>query len=400
MDREAFLRIFLKNHSLNEMVQMLSTQLSLPLMVADNGFRVVSSFETGQETPEFRRAVSHSELPVSLYAEINRCFRDPQDEFGEISTADGSYRISCLKSDGVALGYLIYETAGKNSAYFDGGDREFAEALIAKQFYCERHSGSMPADTAEELITDLLDGEFSDRRLFELKAAGTFLSHFRPECFAVFSGVESLTDPARLRDSIRRNFSASLPFFYRGRLILFLHQDHDMEELRAMTEHYRLCAVVSGKPESLYDIKKEWDSVSLVLDYVAQKRQPPFFVFAGDYALPVLLRKILRETPFSDERVRRLAEYDEREGSELCLTLFTYLICSHSLQKTGERLFTHRNTVAYRMKKIREEFEIDPEKPEEITGLLLSTALQLVRSGREDLFLPEKEDRPAGGIAD
>lgn len=50
----------------------------------------------------------------------------------------------------------------------------------------------------------------------------------------------------------------------------------------------------------------------------------------------------------------RLDEYDRQNGTELLVTLEKYLANNRSVQKAGDELFIHRNTINYRLKKIEE----------------------------------------------
>ena len=86
--------------------------------------------------------------------------------------------------------------------------------------------------------------------------------------------------------------------------------------------------------------------------------------------------------------VRALAERDHADDSLYCLTLYTYLICHHSLQETCERLFTHRNTVLYRVRKMREDFDVPIDDPAQHLALLMSAALMLMSLGQEERLMP------------
>lgn len=71
--------------------------------------------------------------------------------------------------------------------------------------------------------------------------------------------------------------------------------------------------------------------------------------------------KLLYSIPDSDmmlhyyhEVMGPLLEHDEKHGSNYEETLFRYLLHDGSLQAVAEEMFTHRNTVNYRMGRIRE----------------------------------------------
>ncbi len=63
----------------------------------------------------------------------------------------------------------------------------------------------------------------------------------------------------------------------------------------------------------------------------------------------------------------------------------------HSLQETCKRLFLHRNTVQYRIRKLRDDFGIDVIDSGLTLHRLLSLALVLIEMGEDALFIEHDE---------
>lgn len=57
---------------------------------------------------------------------------------------------------------------------------------------------------------------------------------------------------------------------------------------------------------------------------------------------------------FCEQELAALLEYDKRKGTELLFTLETYFANNANINKTSEELFTHYNTILYRLERIRE----------------------------------------------
>lgn len=388
MNKTTVLNTFLQNNSLDMLLEAVSVQFGFPVIVTDNAFHIVSSFAAkGFDDKEYRTAVSHSELPLPACEEIAKALDKNKRDRIFTETNGKKVGVSVLKSGGVSLGYIIYILFETDEPI--ESDCIFCESLIAKQFYTDKRTSAAAFDTAEEILIDLLDGKFSSEEIFRLKATGTFLSSFNPErvaLIALSSNSASKLKNEHLARSLSQSFHASHPLFYGGKLLIFLHEDHDIQTLRSFIEDYSLCAVLSEKLESLYSLKKVFIKLCDVLEYLKEK-EPPFLEKSEDYKLLMLLKKCEREFGFTDEKVKDIFEYDRKNQSELCLTLYTYLTCHHSLQETCERLFTHRNTVQYRIRKLRDDFEIDTDEPDEELGLLLSLSAALIRLGNEEIFI-------------
>ncbi|MCR4617987.1 MAG: PucR family transcriptional regulator ligand-binding domain-containing protein [Lachnospiraceae bacterium] len=89
------------------------------------------------------------------------------------------------------------------------------------------------------------------------------------------------------------------------------------------------------------------------------------------YSVPDEL--ILRE--LGPDLLRPLTDYDKKHDSDLVLTLKSYLKNNGSVGKVSEELFIHKNTILYRMGKIRELLNCNLESGEERLLYYLSTLI-------------------------
>ena len=55
---------------------------------------------------------------------------------------------------------------------------------------------------------------------------------------------------------------------------------------------------------------------------------------------------------FYQEHLGSLLEYDKAHGTELIATLDCYFRCGQNLRLTADKLYIHKNSVIYRIKKI------------------------------------------------
>ena len=78
--------------------------------------------------------------------------------------------------------------------------------------------------------------------------------------------------------------------------------------------------------------------------------------------------------------VTRLAEYDAVHHTEFARTLEVWLAKERSQAKTAAALHLHRNTLTYRLQRIRELLECDLEDDDTRLHLLLSFRFQQVHS--------------------
>lgn len=65
-----------------------------------------------------------------------------------------------------------------------------------------------------------------------------------------------------------------------------------------------------------------------------------------------------------NEKLQPLIDYDQTHQSQLLPTLRAYLFHNSSLQETARLTFTHRNTIGYRLRKIKELIACDLDSSE------------------------------------
>ena len=76
--------------------------------------------------------------------------------------------------------------------------------------------------------------------------------------------------------------------------------------------------------------------------------------------------------------LRKLQAYDREMNTNLLETLHTYLLENCSIKDTADRLYIHRNTVIYRLNKIRELTSLNPDSAKTRFLLMLSFAALIV----------------------
>ena len=104
-----------------------------------------------------------------------------------------------------------------------------------------------------------------------------------------------------------------------------------------------------------------------------------------DYGLYVMLRTVESSESlirYLHPALPKLSEYDRENGSDLELTLYTYLKCACNTTETADRLFLHRNSVIYRLRRIEELCGIDLDDTDLRFRLRLSFAILNVLNGK------------------
>ena len=67
--------------------------------------------------------------------------------------------------------------------------------------------------------------------------------------------------------------------------------------------------------------------------------------------------------------------YDVHHKTDFSQTLLTYLECGRSINRTAKKMYLHKNTVNYRIQRIKDLFDIDYDDGETLLYIYLSLKL-------------------------
>lgn len=106
---------------------------------------------------------------------------------------------------------------------------------------------------------------------------------------------------------------------------------------------------------NLQDMHKSFEQANFLFNYIAHTNNNTYFI--EDYMLEYI---ILNEGYFSSYMILKNTLNIINKNIAFKETIITMSNCDMNINKTCEKLFMHRNTILYRMKKIKEILDLDP----------------------------------------
>ena len=393
---ETLLEQFFAQDDLGKLTVSTGELLGCPLLVLDDTFHVAAHYlPLGFSDALFETAVRRGEISYEAGAIISR---NPMLTAGwadYVQLADSPYRrrFAPLVSAGVRLGCLICVDTDGHLEKIPPQTWELVEHILSKQMFVEASHQDKLFETAEDILMHLLDGGFSSAAHFQLQASGTYLADFHPRAFALIdleAYHNAYMGKRHLREELETQIPDAHPFLYKGDIFLFLHREGDADTLSTLAKEFQLKILVSEPLDELFDLPGLYRTAREALELMTDERfhgEPVCSV--AQLRTPLLLKNLEGREDLIAQEVRTLAAHDREKGTQYCETLYYYLICCRSLQKTCEALFTHRNTVLYRIRRMQEEFAIPLDEPLKHADLLLSVSLLLFEAKGPDFFLPK-----------
>ena len=388
---DALLTSFFARDDLDALTAQAAAMLGCPILILDDTFHVFSSYCPLDFTDAlFRKTLLQGELTFEVSAAISqsRNLAEGKADFFKPEGSPFRRRIGPLVSTGVRLGYLVCPDIDGHLARLPEETWAAVERILAKQLFIETSRQDKPFETAEDILMHLLDGGFPNAAYFRLQTAGTYLADFHPAGFALLdlTGYPS-QHPGReqLKEAVLSQFPQSHPFLYRGDVFLFLA---GKEDFSALALEFRLKIAVSEGLSDLYDLPARYRTAREALALMGDERYHGESVCTVDrLRVPLMLKNLEGRGDLVSRPLRALADHDREKGTGYCETLYWYLACGRSLKKTCEVLFTHRNTVLYRIRRMQGDFGLPLDDPACHAELLLGVSVLLFRDRGPDFFL-------------
>jgi len=196
--------------------------------------------------------------------------------------------------------------------------------------------------------------------------------------------------------SLNRNIQ---PFIYHLQLLLFFNfpvgttiQPELLKSIREIALRFHVKIGLSNPFTSLVEIRRHYNQAcrAISISEEAPKHTPyqPLFLYQelsyGELFSLCSSQADLRNyiyPPLMD-----LLEYDRVNDTHLMDTLFEYLQHNTNTKETAESMFMHKNTIIYRLNKIKEILQFDLSVGEDVFIIALSIRILIYLR----IFIPEK----------
>lgn len=391
---EALLAEFFAQDDLKSLAADAGALLECPLLVLDDTFHVAAYYRPlGFSDPLFQASVSRGEITYEAGAIISRseALTAGAADYVKLEESEYRRRFVPLMSSGVRLGFLICVDTDGHLQKIPQETWNTVERVLAKQAFIETSRQDKPFETAEDILMHLLDGRFSSALYFHLQAAGTYLADFHPTGFGLIDLTAYRNEyigKRHLKDELDARFPKSHSFLYRGDVFLFLHGKEDFKDFSELAKEFGLKVVLSDDLDDLFKLPPLYRTAHEALELMTDSRFHSGNVCTvSQLRTPLLLKNVEGRDDLIAKEIRELAAHDRKKDTQYCETLYHYLTCCRSLKRTCDALFTHRNTVLYRIRRIQEDFNIPLDDPAVHADLLLGVSLILFEEKGPDFFL-------------
>lgn len=395
---DTLLNDFFSQDDLKQLAVDAGIMLECPLLVLDDTFHVVAYYyPPGFVDNIFQEAVRCGQITYEAGAIISRssALCSGMSDYIKLEESSFRRRFVPLSSAGVSLGYLVCVDTDGHLQQIPSQTWHTVEMILAKQLFVSASRKDKSFETAADILINLLDGGFSSEAYFQLQIANTYLAEFHPSAFALIdlSAYHSMYQGKRhLKEEINKRFPSSHSFVYQGEVFLFLGGTKDMKLFFSLSEEFHLKIIISDPVNTMFSLPELYRTAREALELMRDDRfQGNGVCMVSQLRTALLLHSIKDRSDLISPEVRKLAFYDRKKDAQYCETLYWYLAYGRSLKKTCDSLYTHRNTVLYRIRKMQEDFSIPLNEGSAYAGLLLGVSMSLFETRGAGFFVEKYE---------
>ena len=361
-------KIFIKAKNLNEIISGLYSTIHNPIAVINRDFQLVachSPFLFDDET--WNESIRMGYVNYSTYKKIRETLK-VEDTSKIVTTLSSNRRLIInLKNErNEILGLLIIlEVETKLELISDDFIKILSE-LTKKYIYDQNFAKTN--DNIKSFFTSLLDNTFTDKAIFLQKIKDLKIDLKNPYYLLILDFNEQFNEGSKIETEsfllslIKKQIIATT--YKNGDYVLLIKDKLNKETIIKINDFLfkmRFYMIVSNRIVDLYSINNIFIEEYKIFTLL-QKTVGDYLLY--DLAnflpfLPLISYKKEELINFINEDIYQIFLYDQANKSEFIDTIYLYLLTNKSLNETAKRLYIHKNTITYRLEKIKELFSLD-----------------------------------------
>lgn len=361
-------KIFVKAKNLNEIIAGLYSIIHNPIAVINRDFQLVACHSPFLFDDETRNeSIRMGYVNYSTYKKIRETLK-VEDASKIVTTLSSNRRLIInLKNErNEILGLLIIlEVETKLELISDDFIKILSE-LTKKYIYDQNFAKTN--DNIKSFFTSLLDNTFTDKAIFLQKIKDLKIDLKNPYYLLILDFNEQFNEGSKIETEsfflslIKKQIIATT--YKNGDYVLLIKDKLNEETIIKINDFLfkmRFYMIVSNRIVDLYSINNIFIEEYKIFTLL-QKTVGDYLLY--DLAnflpfLPLISYKKEELMNFINEDIYQIFLYDQANKSEFIDTIYLYLLTNKSLNETAKRLYIHKNTITYRLEKIKELFSLD-----------------------------------------
>ena len=384
---------FLADSALQNTLDSAAVLIGNPLMAVDNSYRVVgTSAEQAVEDLQWMDSIRKGVCSYEFISQFNRV-----SEIETLKEGDTPVVAGCLVSpmrrcicklyvDKKPVGYLLsieseHPFSEVSVELLDVAGRFVSKAMAMQAMELNRDI----IHTAWDAVINAIEGVPGSEASLEahLKSAGLRSGSRYYLMLIALGKYRTGEDPIEsIYQQVRAIFPLCVFSYYKQDAVVIVDFDGSPEALCRLLEDHReglagrgLHVTVSDPFSRFADVRRCYCQAKRAQQIMESMGGTQAVCAYEQVRIPdmLLAPMDMKGAPlFIREKELALYHYDQENGTEYYCTLYSYILHSRRLQDVSDALHIHKNTVNYRVKRVKELFDFDLDDAQVRLGLFLS----------------------------
>ncbi len=360
--------IILKSNGLNDLIKGYYYLINNPIMVFNSDFQLVtyiSPFLFEDETWNY--TIKNGYLKIDLYKKIRRDLKESDDYKIVTSLSSNRRLIINLKDENKKIIgiMIILEINTKLEDISEEEIRVFSN-LSSKILLNQKFNGD--SITLNMFFMSLLNNVYKDKQVYLEKIKELNFDLRKDYYLLIFDFNHQYNDKNRelVENYFRKLFSKILvSFTYKdGYLVILISKiisNNEIESINDFIFKHHFYMIISSKINDLNPISTIYKDEVKVLKLLEDSIKDYILYDLNNYLplLPLISLNNEELLNFINKNISDIYHYDLEFKTNFLDTLYIYLVTNKSLIETSKRLFVHKNTITYRLEKIKELFGVE-----------------------------------------
>ena len=381
MNTENLLNIEENSFTIDELLKSYYEYFKAPMAVINQDYEIEGKFYMDTADEIYFDEIKRSSLSMELIRLTNSYFKDGEN-YKIINLLENKRRCMLLKlsSHNNIWGYLVMLESEKTD--FCSIDFSLLEHLSKSIIKILRLKTGEVGFSQLNFWKSLVNHTYSNREIFLSKA----MEYKVPLTYNYRVLLLSLDKYNSIEEELLQNTLKSIlhNFFLivkENHVIIILDKELKPDTITLLNnffEKYQIYAILSSKIIDLYELNVIIKNLIKLFIYLIKLSDEYCLKFEEDNKLLVPLFNAPNDDVilnYINETILDIYLYDETNASSLLETVYQYLLNNKSLDKTGKILFVHKNTVMYRLEKVKDLFSINFDNPMNNFSYIYSIAI-------------------------
>ena len=365
---EEMFKIFIKAKNLNDIIAGIYSLIGNPIAIINNDFQLVayhSPFLFEDETRN--QSIRMGYVNYQTYKKIRESLKVEED-FEIITTLSSNRRlIANIKNEnGGFAGFLIILEVETKLEKLTIDFVKILSKLVNK--YLSDQNFAKTNDNLNSFLSSILNKTFTDKTIFIQKSKELKIDLRKSFYLLILDFNEQFNEKTK---SETENFLKSVlhncvvaTTYHNGDYVVLINNKLEKETIGKINDFLfkmRFYMIRSNRIIDLFSLNNIFEE-EFKLFMLLEKSIGEYILYNTESyisLLPLINHKKEELINFVNEEIYKIFLYDEANKTSFIDTIYVYLVTNKSLSESAKKLYLHKNTITYRLEKIKELFNID-----------------------------------------